>query len=501
MAQLHGRVLGFPHRRRLGRTGPGVALAVLLLMAAPSAIEAQTVGALGRAAADLQSEDAAARERAFRWLSSLDGGALGAIQARLEVLARTPLDPEQAQEALYAFRHAVGSRRADDMVDIAPGVLPVLAERRDAVVVGMAERLALARALEGMDALAAGHALCDLMGREESPWPWRWEVRRVDARMGPRALPMLLVATGHDSRLIRRWARDALESRGPPSIGVALRRAEALGLPSMAALLHAWGEARVMDAMPTVVAFVDDPRQQVREAARTAVDAYGRNIIWQLRRAYELHTGDPADPSWSTDATKGALYALIDRARLGPAREALERGLAAHGADELDAMEAHFERALRDAPGEQAVEQPMAAGWAALADARLADGAWEGAARAYRRALWAAPAAEDVPGWRRRLALAEAEQALSDGLVDLPAYEVAMTDPALASAAQAVDRLSGAARERDHARRRYASGLGALLLAMAGFQLLRRRSAPVGAPDRDDEMPVEALLADQPSEP
>jgi tetratricopeptide (TPR) repeat protein len=478
MAQLHGRIFGLSDRRGRVALALAWAAAVGLTMAGGAAARAQAVGELRRAAADLRSEEGAAREKAFGWLSQLGEGALPAVRDRVGELGRTPLEPEQARDALYAFRHAVGSRRADDMVDIAPGVLPVLAERRDAVAVGMAERLALARALEAMDTVEAGETLCDLIGREDDPWPWRWEARRMADRMGPRALPVLLVAAGHDSRYIRRWARRGLEALGPPGVGEALEGAEARGLGALAHLLRAWGKARIMDAMPTVVAFVDDPRRRVRAAARDAVEAYGRNIIWQLRRAYRLETGEDANPSWGAQRTRAELYAVVDRARLHPARTSLERGLQAWRAGDLSAMEAHFERALRDAPGEPSIEGPMAAAWAALGDARLDGGDWAAAAQAYRRALWAAPGVDGADGWRARLALAEAEHSLSAGVVDLPGFERAAQDPSLGGATRAVDRLSGAAAARDRARRRYAAALAALLLAFVGFQLLRRRDRP-----------------------
>jgi hypothetical protein len=482
MAQLHGRIFGLSHRRRgLGARG-AAPLALLLLLgplgwATPAGAEGLT--GVERLAQGLRSDEPGVREKALRSLSRLDVRALPAIRARAAELGRAPLDADQARGALHAFRHATGSRRADDAVDLIEGVLPVLAQRGDAVAVGMAERLALMRALEGMGTLEAGEVLCDLMGLEqEHPWPWRWEARRIAERMGSeRALPTLMVATVHRNRFVRRWGLEALEAHPPPGPGDALRRAEERGPVAVADLLRAWGKARVMDAMPTVTAFVNDPRRKVREAARAGVEGYGRNIIWQLRRAYHLQTGREAERSWSTERTRTELYAAVDRERLRPARAALAAGLEALEAGDVAAMEAHFERALRDAPGEASVGAAMAAGWAALGDRRMAAGDYDGAARTYRRALWTAPEGDERAAWNARLTLAEAEADLSAGVVDVAGFRTA-------GAAGAVDRLTGAAAERKRKRQRYAAGLGALLLGLAGVSLLRRRSGSV-RPDPD----------------
>jgi hypothetical protein len=477
MAQLHRRIFGLSHRRRrLGAAALALLLLVPLGWAAPAGAEGLT--RVQRLAQGLRSDEPGVREKALRSLARLDVRALPAIRARVAELGRAPLDADQARGALHAFRHSTGSRRADDAVELMEGVLPVLAQRGDAVAVGMAERLALMRALEGMGTLEAGEVLCDLMGLElEHPWPWRWEARRIAERMGPGGVPTLMVATVHRNRFVRRWGLEALEAHPPPGPGDALRRAEERGPAAVADLLRAWGKARVMDAMPTVTAFVNDPRRKVREAARAGVEGYGRNIIWQLRRAYHLQTGREAERSWSTERTRTELYAAMDRERLRPARTALAAGLAALEAGDVAAMEAHFERALRDAPGEGSVGAAMAAGWAALGDRRLAAVDYDGAARAYRRALWAAPEGEERAAWDARLTLAEAEADLSAGVVDVEGFRAA-------GAVGAVDRLTGAAAERKRKRQRYAAGLGAMLLGLAGVSLLRRRSGS-GRPDRE----------------
>ncbi|MFW5875963.1 MAG: hypothetical protein ACOCXM_04445 [Myxococcota bacterium] len=468
---------------------PALALVLAAVGGAhPARGQGLTADRVRQAATDLRAEDGQTRARAWNWLSRLGPDALPAVRKRIGELERRRVQGEAARDALFAFRHAVGSRRADDRVDIAPGVRPVLDEQRDAVTVAMAERLALARSLEGMGTLEAGEALCDLMGIEDAPWPWRWESVRIVDRMGVRALPMLLVAAGHESRFVRRWGRRGVDELGLAQPGTAVRKASQAGSSVLADLLRAYGRARIMDAMPVVVAFVDDPRRQVRQAARAGVRRYGRNIIWQIRRKYLVRTGREASSGWSTERTRRELYSAIDRQRLAPAREALEKGLAAFRDQDLHAMERHFDQVLRRAPGEPSLTRAMVGGWAALGEERLERGEYHAAANALRRAL--APGGEEgdqARRWQALLSLAEAERALSSGVVDLPAYEQALAlHPGLGAAARALDRLGGSAAERERTRRRWASGLAALLLGFAGLALLRRRRAPSEA-DEDEE--------------
>lgn len=493
MAELHRRILGLPNSRR-GVALPPVAFAALALFlpllggVRPVRAQGTTLEQVRRAAADLRAEEGPTRKRAWTWLSRLGQDALPVVRRRIGELERHRLEGEAARDALYAFRHAVGSRRADDRVDIAPGVLPVLDEQRDGVTAGMAERLALARSLERMETLAAGEALCDLLGIEDAPWPWRWESVRIVDRMGVRALPTLLVAAGHDSRFVRRWGRRGVKELGLAQPGAAVHEAAEAGSSVLADLLRAYGKARIMGAMPVVVAFVDDPRRQVRQAARAGVERYGRNIIWQLRRKYLVRTGREASSAWSTERTRRELYSAIDHQRLAPAHEALEKGLAAFRERDLAAMERHFDRVLRRAPGEPALEQAMVGGWAALGEERLERGEYVAAADALRRALAAGGGdADRTRRWRALLTLAEAEQALSTGVVDLPAYERALAlHPGLGTAARALDRLGGSAAQRERTRRRWASALAAVLLGLVGFGLLRRRRTSTDGAEAED---------------
>src|SRR5690606_16751120 len=114
-------------------------------------------------AAQLGAPEASVRAEAVSRLAALGPDDLPAIAARLRALAaRRP--QEDDYQSFARFRHATGSRRADDAVDIEPGVELTLEQHRDPLTLHFAELLLLARALERMGGLEAGRLLADVIG-------------------------------------------------------------------------------------------------------------------------------------------------------------------------------------------------------------------------------------------------------------------------------------------------------------------------------------------------
>ncbi|MEM1415561.1 MAG: hypothetical protein AAGH15_11700, partial [Myxococcota bacterium] len=369
-----------------------VALAMLAL--APEVMAQAPDGALDRTqlerwAADLRAPEAGAREAAWERLSTLPADALPAIRARLAYTRRQEIPEEDGYDALRAFRHAMGSLRADDMVDIAAGVLPVLAERRDAVASRTAERLAYLRSVERLGTLDALRTVGDVFSL--TPRMWRWERRRLVHRRGAALGPALVVLKGYPDTNVRVWAEWGLRELGMASPGAAVQRSEGAAL---VALLTAYGEARDFDAMPVVVDFVGQPDRALREASRGAMERFAHNGIWQLRRAFKNQLGRDADPAWGWRRTREELYEALDAERLGPVTERLDAALAAAPALALESADA----VLRDAPlhPRRAELAPIYA--AAALEAPPAD-----ARRLLRRALTLAPDALDASAWRRGL--------------------------------------------------------------------------------------------------
>src|SRR5690606_2032567 len=97
----------------------------------------------------LRSDEPHVRVEAAERLSSLARTDLPAIDARIEALKKRRIDPEEGYQALRSFAHAAGSRRADDALDIEPGIKAELERARPSPVeAAIAEELLLLRSLE-----------------------------------------------------------------------------------------------------------------------------------------------------------------------------------------------------------------------------------------------------------------------------------------------------------------------------------------------------------------
>lgn len=190
-------------------------------------------------------------------------------------------------------------------------------------------------------------------------------------------------------------------------------------------------------------------------------------------------TGKNADPKWDTERTLSELCLLFDRARIEQAETALARGLNAHLAGDLLAMEAQFDRALRVDP-QLPRRAEMAPGFASLGASRFALDQLDAAAAAYRRALRLAPDHADSKRWRAELSYLQAERTLVRGVVDMPSYEKTIalaTDHA--AAADAIDKLSGAWSRRAERTRQIIAVLAIAMLCAFGFGVLKSRKRTV----------------------
>ena len=459
MAELHRRVLGLSN-------SPALALLLAALVLAPLRGAAQEGASSGTAwegatsesttsertgddeapriisrrelerwADDLRSRNESARRRAVEVLGSLPLSALPAVRDRLNYLRRRQVPEDEGYDALRSFRHAVGSRRADDAVDIAPGILPTLAERRTPVVGHVAERLLLLRSLMEMGTLDAQRTMGDVFAL--TPRMWRWESRRVVQRMGRALLPGLIVARAHRELSVRRWSSWGVSELGLGEPGMAV---QGLSPSELAPLLEAYGEVRDLDAMPVVISFVDHDDEALRHAARAATARFRRNAIWKLREAYRNRLGTDADSAWGWRTTMERLYAGLDERRLAPATEALDAGLAALTGDDFETAERSFARALLLQP-EHPRRAEMAPGYARLATVR------PGRRIDYlRRSLLLAPDSPEAGRWQAGIVFAEAEARRAQWTFDAGAYrEVLRQQPDHAEARALLEEFAGEA--------------------------------------------------------
>lgn len=451
---------------------------------------------------ELRSEDEARRRTAYDALTTLEPEMLPAIRARLATVVRRRPEPPHALEIFNRIRRAAGSQRADDDVDIAPGVLSVLGQERSERVLRMVEPLLLWRSLERMASFESCQAMYPLFVGID-PDLWRWEIRRVVARLGNDVMAAAIAGRGHADRDVRRWASDTMRRLGADDPG---RAVQGLDPDQLGDVLRAYAMLRMQSAMRVIVSYVDSDRRGVRRAARWAIEQYGGNAIWILRTEYRNQTGQQAPEQWGWRRVADELYQHVDAARMEPVRRAREAGLAALEQGDLQAMRGHFDDVLARAPDLED-PGPIARGYAALGDARVEDGRLEDGAWAYRRALRLAPEHDEAPRWRARLAFAEAQQAARTGLIDGARYtEVLALEPEHEGARRALAALEpeasiGAAPDD---RSRWAL-LSSALLALLGAALLfrprgERAPAPVDAEGPTLDAPTfdeaDATLAD-----
>jgi tetratricopeptide (TPR) repeat protein len=415
------------------------------------------------------------RAAAAHALTTLHAESLPGIAARLTALRRDRPDPERAKLAFTAFRHATGSRRGDDAIDLAQGVLPALAEQSDAARLAMAEPLLILRSLEAMAAsdVQAGKLIAEVLTLDPDG-VWDFELRLVRERGGMRLLPALIALRSHGDARVRRWAQAGVRQLGMEDPAVATLQGDA---HLAAEVVRAYSDPLDFPAMPVIVRMVGSDKLEVRDAARAAVARFGKNAIWQLRQLYEEVTGKGVDRRWDAEKVARELYAALDKSAREQAETELARGLSLFVSGELGRMREAYDALLARHPDfEQRAK--MAPGYAALGDERFEHDDLDAARDAYARALRLAPDAPDAERLRAKLAFTEAELSLTDGVVDLRGYDEALShDPRLSAASEARDRLSGARAALQRRNKRLAAAGAIALLTVALFVLLRGRRA------------------------
>lgn len=516
MAKLHRRVPRLPHlltaiahvavanvrrgtirlalERRVILGCAATLLGMVVFVSVPAHAE-QTSAEQNRLEAlftQLRSEEPQERQAAYDAILAQDSSALPAIRTRIARVVRHRPDADSAREVFNRIRHAAGSRRADDEVDIAPGVLAVLAEERSDRVMKMVEPLLLWRALERIGTFEAGRAMYPLIGLDEGLW--RWEERRVVSRMGTAIMAAAIAGRNHSERAVRQWASETMRRLNADQPGLAVQGLEP---ERLADVLRAYAMLRMQSAMRVIASYIDSDKRVVRQAARWAIEQYGPNAIWVLRTEYHVKHGEHAPTSWGWRRVANALYAHADAKRLEPVRRAREAGLAALERGELASMRARFGEVLARAP-EIDDPEPVAEGYATLAAQASSPGekAW-----AYRRALRLAPEHPLAERWRAELAFIDVESGLADGVLDEEGLRaVVATIPDHEKAAPLLAQLEAPPPAPAEDRTVWAI-LGALIFALLGCALLCRRPQHNDLPvESTDEGPTisdaDATLAD-----
>lgn len=320
-------------------------LLMLPLLALTVRAEAESID-LSALALGLRHESDEARAEAAEKLSQLSREDLPAIDARLTALKRRVIDPEEGYQALRSFAHAVGSRRADDPIDIEPGIHQRLKESRPSVVeAAIAEELLLLRSLEKMRSARAYRRAAQIFALHFDVF--RWEARHSMARMGFLAMPAILDGISSGDAGLAAASRAAHAALGQPGPAEALRELEG---EDRAELLLVYASRRVMDAMESAAIFLNDPDPVVRRAAIAAVKRYGRNAIWQIREAALLFLGEELDRSMGHEESLEYLLKRLDVQRAKPQLLLLQQSRRFLEEGELEKARAAVDRLWAERP-------------------------------------------------------------------------------------------------------------------------------------------------------
>lgn len=440
-------------------------------------------------AARLGDKTGQTREAAIEELRTLPADMLPAIKARATMLGLQRIDRRAAISVLESLIRAASTSaparagKPDTLsakssghdpatVDLSAGASTVLQAKRDRTTRAIVEAALLLKSLENLGGTmhSAEVGLCMAEFMDLADGAFRNELRRVQDRSGRWLLPAMIALRSDPRKPIKRWAQAGVRKLGADDVANATNLADP---HLLAQVVLAYSDPPDYDAMPTVVRLTRNKHLQVRQAARLAVQRFGKNAIWQLRELYEELTSKPAPRKWNTARTAQALYAVMDKPSGDVADPALSSGLQHWANRDLEAMAVDFEIALASA-SEHARRAEMAPGYAALGDKRLAEHSYAAAEDAYRTALHLGRNGSDRGHYEVQLKFSRAQHDLARGVVDLAAFEkILELDPQHQGARDALARVDGTRSAKRKYKKRVALAGGLLLLAVAAFLTLR----------------------------
>jgi tetratricopeptide (TPR) repeat protein len=425
-------------------------------------------------------QDERARRHAWRALSRLGDDANEAIAMRFEALRAAGAGGAISSVAAEVRKRMRGQSRTERNTESA--VLTLLQSRRDETAIAGVEWLALVNALEHQrtcDAanilLLRGLAIEKQVSADEGPG--------VLERLGSVAIPALIRCRNHPKAWLRPLCAEALHATEMELPARALQQNDARLITE---ILRAYGDTLVFEAMPAVVSHLVDERTNVRNAANSAVERFGKNAIWQLRERYLDLTGRDPSPHWSHERLLSEIRSehagerlwLFENAR-SAAKEALEERAPAKALDALESI-------LEAPPPDEALETVLP--WLVRAG-ELAEeqDMHPQALAAFRRALRISPAHVDAQSWRARVVFLEAEYLAAAGQLQFPRYEKAsQLDAKFAQASKTLLEIRGASEGQEKNWRRLAAALAGSLLTAAALVLLRDSAQE---PRKDGEPP------------
>jgi hypothetical protein len=227
--------------------------------------------------------------------------------------------------------------------------------------------------------------------------------------------------------------------------------------------------------MRVIISYLDEPRAQVREAARWAIAQFGNEAKAPLKEAYDNFTGDKAGDDWPAERTLTALVAAYDKVRLAEVYKLLDQGIADRDAGRLEEAVAAFDALLARAPTFDRKAE-LAPTYLDLAHKKMATD--KPAARVLlAKALRLAAGTPLAATIESEVTYLEAESLLEHGVADVTLLRRAVElDPNNVQARDMLQRLENDADAREAKLRRWAGSAAAgIVVTVLAIMLLGRK--------------------------
>jgi hypothetical protein len=356
-----------------------------------------------------------------------------------------------------------------------PEFLEILVEKRngnypdgwrDAV-----EVMTLLNALAHMGTTDTIGAVLDYAPQYEAAF--RKEIYQIVKWLGPRAVPALVRRQDskdeHVAIVVSTALADMKMERPGQQVQVKDHRI-------LIEVLQAFGDHKDIDALQPVISFINSDMDQVRQAAREAILAYGQLALWTLKKEYKEYTGEMPDPDWDAATIAGQLFELQDAERMAPLHDRMEKGLELASEGKLEEMEDAYRRILAEQPlyGRRA---EMVPGYMAYGAQLLESGDLDGAALMFKVAERLDEGGEQADAIRARLHLIEGLTAIEEGAPDAhPLRQALELDPELKLARETLDDVEQMDRRRRISRYRImgAVGIGSAAIIVLVLLIIRR---------------------------
>jgi len=478
--------------RSLTRASRAAGLAVVIACACPPVLAADeseeviSANELLQMCERLHADDASERLAALEEITSLGKENAAVVEQRLQADDAAP--PENMRLVLTSLRKDIKDRTIADLqargkkVDLKnvptpdpPEFLTMLVEKpdrnypegwRDAI-----EVMTLLVSLANMGTTESIGFILDYSPEYEAAF--RKEIYQIVKWLGPSSVPALIRRQDTKDEHIQRVVSTALETFKMERPG---QQVQVEDHRILIEVLEAFGDERDPDALDTIAAFLDSPKDDVRETARRVILGYNKLALWTLKEEYKEYTGEMPDPDWEAHEIAGELFRLMDAERMAPFHDRMQEGLGYAESGEYEKMEKAYREILAEQPS-YGRKAEMVPGYMAYGAALIDAGDLERATLMYKVSLRLDADGDHTKEARARLHLIDGLRSVDEGAPDLWSFEKALDmDPGLDVAKEHVAELERLDRKREIGRYRIlgALGIGSAALILLGILVIWR---------------------------